>query len=276
MKFLFLLMLSTLFYSCSDENSYDDEDIVQQFSDSFYTINPYWNTSETNDSSRYGIVEDPVNKENNVLRFSLLPDDFIQNKKRNEFKIKTKDTVGYEVEYSFKFLLPSSFFTENKESDWIIIQQWHDQPPRGLMWGDYHMETNPPINLYIHVLPGKKYYLVYAYGLWDKNKKDLRSLTYKNPLKPNTWYSFENNIGWAMDNTGFSIPKINGEKLIPQIEDYKGKIFGPNMYNDVPNYYKMGLYGNYLDKDSISIYFDDFKYKGYKQKWTAPINLKKR
>ena len=144
-----------------------------------------------------------------------------------------------------------------------MIHQWHDEPPRGIGWGDYNMQTNPPVQLYIRVQPGDKYYIVYAYGLWDKDKKHIRHLTYEYPLQPNEWYSFENTVRWSMDDSGFSIPRINGDYLIKRDENDKGKIFGANMYNEVPNYFKMGLYGNYIENDSISVYIDDFNYVLY-------------
>lgn len=263
MKYVLFLIICLCFYSCSKENLIKNEYIIQRFSDSFYTINPYWDTSETTNSSRYGIVNDPVNIENNVLFFHLLPEDFNYGGKRNEFVLKTKDTIGYTAHYSLNFLFTSKFFTDNKELDWIMIHQWHDMPPKGIKWGDYNMQTNPPIQLYIRVLPGDKYYIVYAYGLKDKNNNKLRHLTYEYPIKPNEWNSFENTIKWAKDESGYSIPIINGEYLINSEENPKGKIIGPNMFNDVPNYFKMGLYGNYKRNDTISVYLDDFNYELY-------------
>lgn len=56
---------------------------------------------------------------------------------------------------------------------------------------------------------------------------------------------------------------INGEYLVKADENYEGKIFGANMYNDVPNYFKMGLYGNYKSNDTVSVNIDDFNYELY-------------
>lgn len=56
------------------------------------------------------------------------------------------------------------------------------------------------------MLPGDKYYITYAYGLWDKSKKHVVRLKYQYPLEPNTWYIFENLVNWEMDETGYSIP----------------------------------------------------------------------
>lgn len=260
MKNILLLVVVFCFLSCSDEGNSNTPYIIHQFSDSFDAIDVNWDTAETNGPSRYEIKTDPLNAENNALRFQLLPNDFIEGKKRNELKLKTDYDVTYDVNYSFKFLLPSEFFQDDKELDWIMIQQWHDQPTRGLSWATYNEQTNPPVHLYIRVLPGNQYYLVYAYGLHDKNRNQIVNLTYEYPLKPNQWYSFENTVSWSMNDTGFSIPKINGEFLVEKDDNDEGKLFGANMFNDVPNYYKMGLYGNYKRNDSISIYIDDFNY----------------
>src|SRR5690606_19962304 len=154
------------------------------------------------------------------------------------------------VRYSFKFLFAPDFFSKEKEQDWIMIQQWHDKPPRGMSWEDYNMETTPPVHLYIQLLPGDKYYISYAYGLWDKDKKHVVRLKYEYPLEPNKWYSFENTVKWEMDESAYSIPIINGVYLVKAEDNQEGKIFGANMYNDVPNYFKMGLYGNYKSNDT--------------------------
>lgn len=256
-KSVFLTILLTHFSSCNGEKP------IQEFSDNFYTINPYWNTSETTDKTRFEIVTDPLDDRNNVLLFHLFPDDFNSGGKRNEFVIRTKDTIGYKVEYSFKFMFPESFFKPDKEQDRIMIHQWHDKPPLGISWQDYKMLTRPPVHLYIQVNPDNKFYIIYAYGLWNKDIKELRHIKYEQPLLPNEWYKFENTIKWEMDESGYSIPKINGEYLIKPDENEAGKIYGPNMFNDVPNYFKMGLYGNYKRNDTISVFIDEFRHSLY-------------
>ncbi len=253
----------SLLWSCSKESSISTKIIIQQFSDSFNTISPFFNTSETTDTTRYEIINDPVNIENRTLRFHLLPDDFNAGGKRNEFLLMTMDTIGYNVQYSFKFLFSPEFFSREKEINWIMIHQWHDRPPSGLSREEYNMDTTPPLHLYIQLLPGDKYYISYAYGLWDKDKDHVVRLKYDYPLEPNRWYSFENTVKWEMDESAYSIPSINGENLVKAEDNDQGKIFGANMYNDVPNYYKMGLYGNNKSNDTVSVYIDDFDYELY-------------
>ncbi|NCT16763.1 MAG: hypothetical protein COZ75_13615 [Flavobacteriaceae bacterium CG_4_8_14_3_um_filter_34_10] len=128
-----------------------------------------------------------------------------------------------------------------------------------MTWKEYDMQTTPPIHLYIQLLPGNEYYISYAYGLWDKSKKEVRRFQSKAPLRPNIWYTFENKVRWSTeDKVGYSIPKINSENLVD--ENIQGKIYGRNMYNFMPNYFKMGLYANNKFNDTISVLIDDFSY----------------
>lgn len=252
------LIISTLFFiiiSCDNKNT------IQKFNDEFNSLDTLWNTSQTSNEKNYKIVSDPKNPENKVIKFKLYPDDYVSNGKRSEFTLKTKDTIGLKVHYSFKFLLEPDFFSRLKEQDWIMLHQWHDKPPRHLTWKNYGMLTRPPIHLYIQTNPDDNYFLVYAYGLANKNKKEMRHIIYKAPLEPNKWYTFENEVLWDDQKSAFSIPKVNNSYLIESDEDKEHKIYGANMYNDVPNYYKMGLYGNNKCNDTISVLIDDFSYE---------------
>lgn len=253
-KFILALLFSIILTSCENKT-------IQEISDDFNTINPHWSTLQTTDNDSYEIVTDPLNESNKALLFRLLPDDFNSGGKRNEFVLKTKDSIGYEVEYSFKFLFYPEFFSKQKEQDWIMIHQWHDSPPIGFNWENYNMQTRPPIQVYIQTNPNGKFYIIYAYGLFDKNKKELRHIKFKEPIDSNIWYSFKNKIYWNTNETGYSIPQINDEYLIDKKEDTDHKIWGANMFNNVPNYFKMGLYGNNKSTDSISVLIDEFSYK---------------
>lgn len=241
-------------------SSCQDEIIIQEFEDGFYTINSYWSTSETNSSDNFKIVDDPVNKDNKALQFRLFPEDYNSNGKRNEFILKTKDTIGLKVEYSFDFLFHPEFF-KKKEKDWIMIHQWHDRPPKGVSWKNYKMFTRPPIHLYIQLYPSGVHHLVYAYGLKNKEMSKIKHIKIEKPLEPNQWYTFENTVFWETSNRAYSVPKINDEYFINAEVDVEHKIYGANMFNNVPNYFKMGLYGNNKSQDTVSVLIDNFKYK---------------
>ena len=251
-------MLVSFSFSCtpSDEKPVLKSD--ELYTDTFDQLEDFWITSEISDPSRMKIVPDPTDSSNNTVRFFLYPDDFVNNGKRNELVLKTMDKSGYTVKYSFRFMLPPDFF-KKREHDWIMIHQWHDEPPYGLDWHGYDMQTHPPINLTVKLTPGEKYYIIFNYGLWNKEINELQVAQYKKPLKPHQWYTFENTVHWNFDKTGYSQPSIDGTYLFNDEED--GKVYGANVYNEVGNYFKMGLYGNKKQRDTISIYFDDFGYQ---------------
>jgi len=249
-KFLILLTLLVMI-SCESAR------IIDQFSDNFEDIQPHWKW-ELRDTSRIELSS--FSKEG--IKINLFPQDTGINKgKRTELSLQSKDTLGDIVNYSIKFMFPESFFKENKNKDWIMIHQWHSRPPIGESWADFKSGTHPSVNLAVAVSPGKEYYLMYNYGLWNNEKKDVRGLRYPEVLKPNKWYEFENTIYWEEKDNAYSIPKVNGTFLVPEEEHPEGKIYGANMYNNRPNYLKIGFYGNNANKDSISIFFRDFNYK---------------
>lgn len=227
-----------------------------KFSDNFDYLNLIWITNEVTSSSRYEIVKDPINNQNSVLKFYLLPEDKIHGGRRSEFILPTRDGQGLKVNYSFEILFSEEFLVKNKERDFVMLHQWHDNPPQGVKWKDYQVKTEPPVSLIIEINPDGKYYLAYVYGLWEKdNQKKQTIFRFDKPVQPNLWYKFENTILWSLDEKGYSVPLINDKYLVK-----KQKVMGANMYNEMPNYYKMGLYGNGQNTDTIFAYFDDFRY----------------
>lgn len=157
-------MLSFSLLACSDDQN-ERSQVDNEYFDNFNNISSFWNTSEISHSERYKIIKGPTNTDNKAVQFSLFPDDFINNGKRNEFKINTKDRPGHTVEYSFKFMLPEDFFKSRKEGDWVMLHQWHDEPPEGKDWSDYKKGTHPPVNLTVKLTPSEKDYIVFNYGL---------------------------------------------------------------------------------------------------------------
>ena len=244
-------------FSCAD-----DPVLIQNFADNFNDHTHFWSRIQVSDSTRYALVKDPLDPQNSSLIIHLHPEDNNAGGKRNEFTIKSMDSVGYRVEYSFKFMIPDDFFKKNKENDWIMIHQWHDEPPSGVNWRDYERKTRPPISLYINLKPSGRGTLHYTYGLEDQHSNNRKYSNYNEPLIANKWYTFSNVIKWSLDSLkGYSIPILNNKYLVDNKQNKEHKLTGSNMFNEIPNYYKMGVYGNYKNNDTISILFDDFQYK---------------
>ena len=254
-KTFFIVFFLVIYVSCNNDK------IIEEFSDDFNSHETFWKRNQITDPSRALIIEDPTDKENSCLKFSLFPDDKNAGSRRNEYVLKTEDTIGYTVDYSFKFMFPKSFFKKREKKDWIMLHQWHDDPPSGVSWKDYKEKTKPPVSIYIQVNPDGNNIISYTYGLNSLSIKERQNVKYTKPIEPEIWYTFTNTIKWSLEsNEGFSIPKINNEFLVPNDIHPEHKLLGNNMYNEMPNYYKMGLYGNFNCNDTISVYIDDFKY----------------
>ncbi|MEZ4859409.1 MAG: heparin lyase I family protein [Flavobacteriaceae bacterium] len=239
----------------------EDTALVQTFNDNFDYHNSIWETYQVTDSSRFILTPEPTNFNNNCLKFSLFPNDFHAGNKRNEFVLLTNDSIGRVVEYSFKFMFPRSFFEKEKKVDWIMIHQWHDEPPKGISWKNYQENTKPPIALYVSTSPDGRHKIVYNYGLESNNFQEKKHFIYKRYIRPNVWYTFSNTIKWSFNkNDGYSIPRINEEYLTSKGPYKASLIEGNNMYNEVSNYFKIGLYGYKKHQDTLFIYIDDFKY----------------
>lgn len=265
MKLYYVLLgVLLLLYSCSSDDDYREvleEGDHYDYTDAFDEIGRFWSKNEVTDTTRYEITDDPVDLSNSTLKFYLYPEDFNAGGKRNEFKLHDEDNEEGRLTYhAFKFLFTEEFFSKRTEKDRVIIHQWHDKPPKGVSWSDYAMGTHPPVHIFIQINPNHEHYIVYSYGLWNKEVKNNKSLQYEEKLEPNKWYTFENLIKWSRDSTGYSVPKVNKKKLVPQDRDEEGKLYGANMYNKRRNYFKMGLYGYKNHQDTISVYFDDFYY----------------
>lgn len=77
-------------------------------------------------------------------------------------------------------------------------------------------------------------------------------------LKPDVWYTFDNEIFWSLYHDGYSKPRING--ICFEVEAQEAcKFEGANMYHPLPHDYKMGLYWSPGHVHNRHIFYDDFK-----------------
>lgn len=232
------------------------------FTDDFEEqLDPFWGI-QVADDSRAIIVQDPLQKSNKALKVALQPTDFVSGGNRSELVVKQHDSMGYLNRYSFRFMLPSQFFTEQEQEGWFIIHQWHDEPPAGFTWQTKKHSTKPPIALTISYTPSKGYQLYYKDGLDTGNLDEAKRLVWPERLKPDVWYTFSNQVHWSMYAThGYSQPRLNGEMFKEANNVHPGnseKIIGRNMYNAVGNYFKFGLYQGKGQTVIRHIYLDDF------------------
>lgn len=241
--------------------SYSKKEFNEDFENG---LQSFW-SRELADTTRMNIVKDSSRPENKILKIDLNLEDFVNGGIRSEIVIKPKDSFGYKANYSFKFLLPKSFFQEGESKGWYIIHQWHDETNPGFNWKT-NPKTQPPIHLLVEHNPNGEYFLYFKTGLETGELKEIFPVKWKNKLEPDRWYTFSCEILWSLyNNEGYSEPKLDGEFFFNQKNATDSlvnhKIYRRNMYNIIPNYFKIGLYRAGYEKYDRTIYFDDFNFK---------------
>ncbi|MGJ8665375.1 MAG: heparin lyase I family protein [Patiriisocius sp.] len=283
--FITIFSTVTLFISCNDVsetkrnssetktiniNSISKNKTIKIIEDDFEgPLKKIWK-KEQQDSSRILTVSDPLNKNNKVLKVDLNIGDYASGGLRTEVLFEPKDSFGYQTNYSFKFLFPDDFFKKGEKKGWFIIHQWHDAPAPGFNWKTYNRITAPPIHLLVEHNPNGDYYLIFKTGLKIGSMDEIYSVFWKEKLKPNEWYEFSCEVLWSLYNSeGYAAPKLNGEPpydFSDEVTQKRVKVMRRNMYNSIPNYFKMGLYRSNYEEYNRTIYFDDLKYNSFRVK----------
>ena len=237
------------------------------FSDDFeYGLKEFW-TPETMDSTRFEIVQDPIDSKNKVLKINIELNDYVNSGSRSEMKIQYHPELNYLSNYSFRFMLPESFFAQDEKPGILIIHQWHDQADPGFDWGTQKKITHPAIYLFIDRKEGGTYFLTFRTGLETGNINETVTSVWEEELVPNRWYNFSCEVLWHIySNVGYALPVLDGKYFYKQDTDKKTemgnseshKIYRRNMYNGDGNYVKIGLYKFGNEKHNRTIYFDDF------------------
>ncbi len=241
------------------------------FSDSFENnIQSFW-IKEVADITRDSLVKDPTDSTNTVLKITNHLNDYISGGKRAEYLFRPKDSVGQKIKYSFKFLLPESFFKKGELRSSYIIHQWHDEPAPGYNWQTYKRTTEPPINLQVEHNPNGNYVLYFLTGLKTGSMDEVVKIKWPENLVPNKWYTFSCEVLWGLyNNKSYSEPKLDNQYFVnrinPKDSTLTHKIYRRNLYNSIPNYFKFGLYRQGLQKYDRSIYLDDLRLESIETK----------
>ena len=263
MNKLMSFFLIFLFFSCKNETITLDNEVVEvSRSDNFEnSLEDFW-LKELVDEERATLTIDPLDKSNKVLKVDLKLDDYVSGGKRSELLFFLKEADGYKSYYTFRFMLPESFFQSDEKKGSFIIHQWHDAPAPGHSWKTYNIKTKPPVHLLVEHTNSSDYYLKFNTGLESGTMKEIKSVTWKEKLVPNKWYTFSCEILWGLyDKEAYCIPKIDNEFFINfETKEEVQKITARNMYNTIPNYFKFGLYRSGIEEFNRTLYFDDFEY----------------
>ncbi len=264
---LFRVLVSTLVillgFSCSGNKEEAkpklSEDYKRVYEDSFEgdTIQPFWKTQQISHPDRLQLVSDPLDSKNTVMKIAIEPGDQVAGGYRNEIVFRSYDSLGYLTNYSYRFMLPESFFEKEEKAGSIVLNQWHDDPYPGFTWATKKIKVRPPFAMYVeHTLEGE-YYMKLHSGVKMGNVNEMVISKWPYKLEPNKWYTLQTEIFWSIYEDGYVKATINDTCF--QVDGVsKCKVSGTNMYHKIPNYYKMGLYWSKGHTNNRHIYYDDF------------------
>lgn len=226
---------------------------LETFSESFDTaaLSPRWKY-ELAEASRLQIVPSPARRGGGALKLTLHPKDRVAKRNRAEIKLFNREALGSEGWYAWSVLIPEDYADVARAELFQILGQWHDQPPEGKAWKDYDSHT--PMLAVKYTAEGGKPRLEIMYGLDGKNKGGVGSAD----IEKGKWVDLVFHVKWSMQADGFVEAWKDGQP-ITRGAGGAVRVTGPNMYNSMPPYLKLGLYR----KDGIetvnSVYFDEVR-----------------
>ncbi|MBP92772.1 MAG: hypothetical protein CMC55_01500 [Flavobacteriaceae bacterium] len=144
-----------------------------------------------------------------------------------------------------------------------MIAQIHSRPEKGKDWKHYRKNNpfnRPSVGLF-YTQRDDGYYLLAYYGLNGKPDTKFEGQRWKKiveqKIEPDYWHKINLNIKYAFDDTGYISYYLN-DKAITEFNGKDYKVYGGNMHNSAPNYFKFGLYRPWKNSTVQRIYFDNF------------------
>ncbi|WP_102796343.1 heparin lyase I family protein [Bowmanella denitrificans] len=192
-------------------------------------------------------VKDPVNSQDDAIKFTLAPDDIVKNGNRAELIVNDFRGTQYRYRYKLKLLIPSSYVSDSK---WQVFFQWHDQPDFsvGETWQSLPSRA-PPLALF---------YLKEHLYIIHRTDEDTFVRSEKVKVERDSWNEIAFDVNWALDESGRVQATINGSDFV---QEKTGEVIfsGPNMYNKAGNYMKFGIYRSDDSTSTNSILFKDIQ-----------------
>lgn len=186
--------------------------------------------------------------------------------KRSEYGLALKAKANQTKFFALSFQIPKSLkFDQVNLGREIMIWQWHSKPKPGKGWAHYkkcNPFNTPSIAYYITTNDNKNFYLILRYG--NNGKKDLAhkddtwSTIAVKKIEIQKWHDLVIEIKWSFTNSGYVASYVDNEPLTP-FNGLHNYIYGANMHNESPPYYKFGQYKYWDDSNIHEIYFDEVR-----------------
>ena len=183
------------------------------------------------------VVTRPVRKGRYAVRITLAPGDIAASKERAELKVGDKEIErvrgqhGRELWYGWSVLLPLDY-THPPGDQFQILSQWHHRRASAIPRKRFDVTGPPPLALYL--VPHEGQDLLILIGQ-SSPKAPPRHLGDR-PIRRGVWNDLVFHLKSSMESDGFVEAWINDRPFTA------GRMYGPTLYNPVPNYLRLGLY----------------------------------
>lgn len=115
---------------------------------------------------------------------------------------------------------------------------------------------------YITTIDNENFKLILRYGNNGKpdfgHKNEKWSVVATRNIPKGEWIDILYEIKWSFSNDGYVASWVNNEPFTC-FNGLHNKIFGANMHNDSPAYFKFGQYRYYDEKNTHKIFFDELR-----------------
>lgn len=156
---------------------------------------------------------------------------------------------GSEWWYSWSVFIPQGYDFKSEPHKFEIMGQWHDQADPGEDPTGY----SPPMSV-AYRSDGKVQGFLIKYGLRNFNQTIQEYLT---PIDQGKWIDLVFHIRFSKNDDGFM--EVWKDGIMLKTSSGSTKVTGPNMYNTVPNYLRLGIYRGFALSQTNTIYYDEVR-----------------
>ncbi|MEZ9552982.1 polysaccharide lyase [Vibrio breoganii] len=195
------------------------------------------------------IVDDPLNENNTALRVTLREGEVYETRSGEHFRAEVYERYKAPFEepmyYRFKVLIPDEWEFADVRA---LIAQWHGTPDLHL--GEISRSPNLGIELRNDRFLIRSQTSDFAINKHNKQGMNRTQHFHSEPVQRNHWYTFEVQVKWTYQDSGYLRISIDGEEVVNHQ--------GATSYRDcIGPYFKMGIYRDDTPK-TFQIYFDDY------------------
>lgn len=265
-----IVMIAALLVSgCKHEPKFADcTEMIKEitpFSDGFDgALSDDWKTElDTDNSVALQFVTTPTRLGGGALKFNLKDEDIAAKANRAEIKLLRTEGTCTEIYYGWSFMVPTDYVDEGSLG-FQIMGQFHDTPnfAAGETFNSFDSRS-PLISLQYEFSDGAAKVFI-RYGP-QGDRRDSKRVT----IQKGVWNDITLHIFWSQGDDGYLEATINGAPFLVPPNSSK-RFQGPNMSNDQPPYFKIGLYRKDTYNATNNVFYDEVRIGTSLQAVTLP------